>query len=134
MRVSLGPLHPGDLDRDMFGDGTPVVCRSDGTLNQPRELAEIRIRMRRTGREAAVLGRPRAESHSHTNFPYDRLLGAVNADVAKHTDAGAVRCLPIYGRRVVEGPPVLRQDSHHADARQVPAGLHVPASGKQANN
>lgn len=108
MRVSSGSLRPGDPDRDMLGDGTPVVRRCDGTLHQPRELAEIRIRMRRSGREAAVLRCPRAASHSYIDFPDDRLLGVVDADVAQYTDAGAVRCLPLHGRRVVEGSPILR--------------------------
>lgn len=117
MRVPLGSFRPVDPDRDMLSDGSAVVRRGDSAVHQPRKLAEIGVRVRRAGREAAVLGRPRAEGHSHTDFPDDRLLGAADADAAEHTDAGAVRCLPVHGRRVAEGSPVLRQNSDHANAR-----------------
>lgn len=58
MRVSPGPLCPGDPDRDMLGDGTSMVCRSYSALHKSRELIEIGIRMRRAGRETAVFRCP----------------------------------------------------------------------------
>lgn len=108
MRVSSGSFCPGDPDRDMLGDGTSMVRRSNGPLHKSRELIEVGIRVRRAGREAAVFRCPRAESYSHTDFPNDRMLGAPNTDAEEHTDAGAVRCLPVHGRRVAERSSVLR--------------------------
>jgi len=108
MRVSFGPLRSGNPDRDMFGDGTSMVCRSDGSLHKPRELIEIGIRMRRTGRETAVFRCPRTESYSYTDFPDDRMFGALNTDAKKYTNAGAVRCLPVHGCRVAERSSILR--------------------------
>lgn len=114
----------------MLGDGTSVVCRGDGTFYKPRELVEVGVGMCGAGRETAISGCPRAESYSYIDLLDDRMLGALNTDAEKHTDASAVWCLPVHGRRVVEGSPVLRQNSDHADARQVSAGLHVSSSGK----
>lgn len=108
MRVPSGPLRPGDPYRDMLGDGTSVVRRSDSTLHKSRELIEIGIRVRCAGREAAVFRCPGAESYSYIDFPDDRMLGAPNTDAEKHTDAGAVRCLPVHGRRVAERSSILR--------------------------
>jgi len=108
MRLSPGPLRPGDPDHDMLGDGTPMVRRGDGPLDQSRELAEAGVRVRRTRREATILGRSRAEGHPHIDFPDDWMLGAIDADAEEHTDAGAVWRLPIHGRRVAQRPPVLR--------------------------
>lgn len=108
MRVPSGSVCPVDPDPDMLGDGTSMVRRSDSPLHKPRELVEVGIRMRRTGREAAVFRCPRAESYSHIDFPDDRVLGASNTDAKEHTDAGAVRCLPVHGRRVAERSSILR--------------------------
>lgn len=108
MRVSPGPLCPGNPDRDMLGDGTSMVRRSDSSLHKSRKFVEVGVRVRRAGREAAFFRCPRAESYSHTDFPNDRMLGAPNTDAEEHTDAGAVRCLPVHGRRVAEGSSILR--------------------------
>jgi len=108
MRLSPGPLHPGDPDHDMLGDGTPMVRRGNGPFDQSRELAEAGVRVRRAGREATILGRSRAEGHPHIDLSDDWMLGAVDADAEEHTDAGAVRCLPVHGRRVAQRPSVLR--------------------------
>lgn len=108
MRVSSGPLRPVDSDPDMLGDGTSMVRRSDSSLDKPRELIEIGIRVCRARREAAIFRCPRAESYSHTHFPDDRMLGAPNTDAEKHTDAGAVRCLPVHGRSIAERSSILR--------------------------
>lgn len=108
MRVSPGPLCPGDPDRDMLGDGTSMVRRSDSPLHKSRELIKVGIGVRRAGREAEVFRCPRAESYSHTDFLNDRMFGAPNTDAEEHTDAGAVRCLPVHGRRVTERSSILR--------------------------
>lgn len=108
MRVPSGPFRSGDPDRDMLGDGTSMVRRSDCSLHKPRELVKVGIRVCRTGRKAAIFRCSRAESYSHTDFPDDRMLGAPNTDAEEHTDAGAVRCLPIHGRRVAERSSILR--------------------------
>lgn len=108
MRVSFGSLYPIDPDPDMLGDGTSMVRRSDSPLHKSRKLVEVGIRVRRTGRETAVFRCPRAESYSHIDFPDDRMLGASNTDAEEHTDASAVRCLPVYGRRVAERSSVFR--------------------------
>lgn len=118
----------------MLGDGTSVVRRGDGTFYQPRELVEVGVGMCGAGRETAISGCPRAESYSYIDLLDDRMLGALNTDAEKHTDASAVWCLPVHGRRVAERSPVLRQNSDHADARQVSAGLHVSSSGKKPLN
>lgn len=108
MRVPSGPLCSGDSDRDMFGDGTSMVRRSDSPLHKSRKLIEVGIRVRRAGRETAVFRCPRAESYSHTDFSNDRMLGASNADAEEHTDAGALRCFPVHGRRVAERSTIFR--------------------------
>lgn len=108
MWVSPGPLRLGDFDRDMLGDGTSLVRRSDSPLHKSRKFLEVGIRMRCAGREAAVFRCPRAESYSYTDLFNDWMLGALNADVEEHTDAGAVRCLPVHGCRVVERSSILR--------------------------
>lgn len=84
-----------------------MVRRSDGPFHKPRELVEGGVRMRRAGREAAIFRCPRTESYSYINFPDDRMLGAPNTDAEEYTDAGTVWGLPVHGRRLVEGSPIL---------------------------
>lgn len=108
MRVPPGPLRLGDFDRDMLGDGTSMVRRSDSPLHKSRELVEVGIRVRRAGREAAIFRCPRAENYSYIDFFNDRMLGAPNTDAEEYTDAGAVWCLPVHGCRVAEGSSILR--------------------------
>lgn len=117
MWVPLGSLYPGDPDRDMLDNGASVVRCGDGSLHKPRELVETGVRVRGARRKATVSGRSRAEGHSHTDLPDDRMLGTSHADVKEHTYAGVVRCLPVHGRRVVERSPVLRQNPDHVNAR-----------------
>lgn len=107
MRVSSRPLCLSDSDRDMLGDGTSMVRRSDSPFHKSRELIEVGIGVRRAGREATVFRCSRAESYSHTDFPNDRMLGALNTDAEEYTYAGAVRCLPVHGCRVAERSSVL---------------------------
>lgn len=108
MWVPPGPFCLGDFDRDMLGDGTSMVRRSDSPFHKSCQLIEVGIRMRCAGREAAVFRCPRAESYSYTDFFNDRMLGALNTDAEEHTDAGAVRCLPVHGCRLAERSSILR--------------------------
>lgn len=108
MRVPSRSLYSGDPDRNMLGNGPSMVRCSDSPLYKPREFVEVGIRVCRAGREAAVFRCPRAESYSHTDFPDDRMLGVPNTNAEKHTDASAVRCLPVHGRRVTERSSVFR--------------------------
>lgn len=108
MRVPLGSFYTVDSNRDMLGNGTSMVRRGDGSFHKSRELVEAGVRVRCARREAAVFGRSRAKGHSYTNFPHDRMLGASDTNAKKYTNAGAVRCLPVHGCRVVEGFAILR--------------------------
>lgn len=60
------------------------------------------------------------------------MLGAADPVAVPHSHAGAVRCVSVHGRVGPQGATVLRSAADHADACQVPAGLHVLATGKNA--
>lgn len=130
MWLSSGPLRSGDLDRDLFGDGIAVVRRCDRAVDKSRQFIEARVRMRGPGRKAPIPRSSRTASNAHPDLPHDRLFGAFDADAQAHTDAGALRRISLHGRSVTQRPPILRQNTHHANARQVSAGLHVPSAGK----
>lgn len=108
MRVSSGSFYLGDPDRDMLGDGTSMVRRSDSPLHKSRKLIEAGVRVRRARREATIFRRSRAESYSRIDFPNDRMLGIPNTDAEEYTDAGTVRCLPVHGCRIAERSSILR--------------------------
>lgn len=116
MRLSFGSVRPCDPDRNLLGDGTALVRRGNGALDQSREFVEAGIGMCRARWKTAVPRCPRTTCYTHFNFFDDRLLGSAHANAETHTDAGAVWSFPLHGSCFVEGTSIFRQNFNHADA------------------
>lgn len=108
MRLSSGPVYPGNPDRGLFGYGLTVVRCGNRSFDKSRKLVEIGVGMRGPGREATIFRRPRAESYAHTDLSHDRLLRSPDADAKAHTDASSIWCLPLHGCGLAKGTTILR--------------------------
>ncbi len=127
-------LPPGSPDRNdphhhLLHLRPALVRRRHRALHQPRPLAHPRVRDGGAGREAAVPGHPRAARHPRPDLPHDRPLGADGPLPRPHPHARSLRGLPLHGRRVPQGHPVLRAHTALLHAQEVPAGLPLPAQG-----
>lgn len=129
MRISFGSVRVGNPDYDMFGYGIAVVRGGYSVVHQSCEFTESRVRMCRTGREATILGRTRATGHSHSNLPHHWIVRIPDAGAEIHSYASVVRRVLVHGRRVTQGAAVLRPNTDHVYAEQVPARLHVLETG-----
>ena len=130
MRLPPGLVRPGHPDTDLLPDGVAVVRGRDRPLDKPRQLPETGIRVRRAGGEATVPRRQGATCHPRAHLLHHRPVGFPNADAWSHSDARTLRRVLVHGSSVTEGVAVLRQNTDHVHAEQVPTRLHVLETGK----
>lgn len=75
--------------------------------HKSRQLAEVGVRMCGTWREATVFGCSRAKSNAHTYFPNDWMFSDADATAKSHSNAGALRCISVYGSGLSKRSTVL---------------------------
>lgn len=57
------------------------------------------------------------------------MFSAPDSTALAHSDARAIRRFPLHGREFAQGSAVLRPHHDHDDASEIPARLHVLATG-----
>lgn len=80
-------------------------------------------------RKATISGSSRTAGHAHFYIFNDWMFGSANSVAKSHSNASIIWSVSLHGCGIPKRTAVLRSNSHHVHASQIPTWLYVSATG-----